>query len=180
MINSMILNNSQIEFHIDNLTVVANIGIVNENQEITRKAVKFNLNKKTEYHITIIWTRTWEKVQEILNSLSKTEKENKVSALKLLINDFESNVEFLDELYYIEKHYDDKNLLETRKSIIQMVDIETIGDFYDKLNELFDYKFLVPLWHITLYTTSDNPENMFRWIWIYSQAQFQDLNPVRL
>jgi len=180
MTNSIILDKSQIKFYPNNFSAVANIGMVNGNQEIIRKAEKFDLNKKNEYHITIIWTRTWEKIQEILNSLSEIERKSRISELKILIDSFESNIELLDEFYYIEKHYEDKNPLETRKSIIQMIDIENIGEFYDKLSQLFEHKFLVPLWHITLYTTSDNPENTLRWIWIYSQTQFQQLNPVRL
>gem|GEM_PF-3180028 len=54
MTNSIILDKSQIKFYPNNFSAVANIGMVNGNQEIIRKAEKFDLNKKNEYHITII------------------------------------------------------------------------------------------------------------------------------
>lgn len=180
MTNELLLDNSQIEFYTESFTAVAKIGVVNENQEIVRKAIKYILNKRDDYHITIIWTKTWEKIQEILNSLSETEREQKITDLKALIGSFESNIEFLEEFYFIEKYYDDKTPQETRKSIIQMIDVENIEEFYSKLSQLFAHKFSVPLWHVTLYTTSDNPKQKLRWIWVYSQSQFQTLNPVRL
>lgn len=163
-----------------NFTFVLDYNLVCSNKRIFQIATKFNLLPKNEYHITIIWTKTAEKIISNLSKLNENIKQERVIKLEKLVKNSEFEINLLEEYYYIEKFYEEKNPQETRKTIIQIAKIEWINKFYEELNIIFKENFIIPFWHITLYSNSDNPNNSLRWIWIYSEKQFFALNPIRL
>lgn len=114
------------------------------------------LKSKNEYHITLIGYKTGQKLKKLLNSKRLAQLEN-------LIKNFDFNYKILDNYFLIQKN--DKN------SVIQIVESENIENFYKNLNSIFWTSFPIPFLHITIF---------WDWIGLYSQKDFNDLNPAKL
>lgn len=154
-------------------------------------ALERGLDAKSEFHITIIGTRTGEQIQEYLAGLEESERQAEWEKVVALADSIDWEVELLDEYYYIEKEYEIEEEVsrakgvkierETRRSIIQMADVQRLEEFYNRLNELTGIN-LQPQFptHVTLFTTSTNPVKTGRGIGIYSQREFEAMGPVRL
>lgn len=143
------------------------------------------LVKKSEFHITIIGKDTGSKIHDVLSKLSKEEKEKKFEELSKLLNSFYWNFSVRSEIYFVTKSYpenkDEEGNFETRKSIIQLVDLPDLEPFYKKFNELLSETFDVPdPPHVTLFSYSNFKENMQRGVGIYSKDNFWSLDPVRI
>lgn len=133
-------------------------------------ADKKGLSEKDEFHITIIGSKT---AEQILES-SEFSHEETVSFIEKPSKQFQWSFEFVSEYYFISKKYEEYN--EARESIIQLIDLSELKDFYVELNEYFGTSFDTPFPHLTLFTSSTKPENNLRGIGIYSEQQFRELN----
>lgn len=145
------------------------------------------LNRKSEFHLTVIGRETGEEIIRILSEMDENTRVEKLRTLKEMIDATPWRAFLEDEFYYISKNYDDpdndenaKATLEKRESIIQLGKIVGIEEFYKKLNEMFKTSFAVPLSHLTLYTNSTKEENKLLGIGVYSREQLDELAPRKL
>lgn len=129
------------------------------------------LSEKDEFHITIIGSKT----AESLLKLTNIDHKEIIALIDRLLQQFDWSFEFIPKYYFISKKY--KEYGEARESIVQLIDLPDIKDFYKELNEFLGTSFDAPLPHLTLFTSSTKPENNLRGIGIYSEKQFRELNP---
>lgn len=145
------------------------------------EAKKNRFIKKDEIHITVLGFRHGKKIQEALENIP--DKDLVIEQLISMAEDTEWTFEFLPEIFHISKEYRLKNHdtgreeQETRESIIQMVKLENIDHFFDRLNELLNTNLEIPPSHLTLYTKGADEEKSHIGIGIYSEEEFKKLNP---
>lgn len=161
-------------------TLIINIDKPIIDSRISSIAWELWLSPKEEFHFTIIWTKTAEIIASIVDNLNIEEKLIIIDKINVILNKFEFRLTRKNEFYFLEKFYEEKNPQETRKTIIEILEISWIEDFYNELNKILGIKFEIPFWHITLFSSSDNPKNKLRWIWIYSNKQFLSLKTKKL
>jgi len=145
------------------------------------------LGEKDEIHLTVIGSDTMEAILASLGRISDNKRNEILSQIQGLAESTEWKFKIKPEFYYVKKEYNDpdpnnheKTIPETRRSIVQMVETENLGQFYGKLEEITGLKFEVPLLHITLFTTSTREDKKQRGIGIYSEKDFESLNPERI
>ena len=145
-------------------------------------AEKEGLSRKIDFHITLIGSKTGQAILEKLSKLPEEEKEKVILSIEALANDFDWSYELIPEYYSISKKHKsgDEGGEELRKSIIQPIALPDLALFYEKLNELIGSDFDIPFPHMTLFTTSTNEVTKLRGIGIYSEKEFEALNPERL
>ena len=159
-------NSLNIIFDDNKKTVLLHIKKEDLDLDIVRNfALAENLFPKQEFHITIIGRETGE---ILLKENLDFEK------IKDLVKGINWNFDLTQEYYYITKQYSEN---EKRESIIQVVELPELSDFYVKLNGLTGQDFSFPFSHITLYTNSTKEENRLRGIGIYSKAEMEQLSP---
>lgn len=103
------------------------------------------------------------------------EKAKYLSELQTLWESINWKLSLKDEFYSVEKIIEDP--WEKRESVIQMVELEGVSEFYKGLNALLDTRFELPVPHITLYTKSTREDKMLWGIGLYSWEDFYALNP---
>jgi RNase H-fold protein (predicted Holliday junction resolvase) len=175
-------------FYPEKITALLHLEGQKINTDTKKEIAKtLNLIKKEEFHLTVIGTDTGKKIQKALEDLEETDKNKIIDHIQQLHETFNWTVRLQDEFYCIEKTYksshnddNDPQQAETRKSIIQMAEIEEINLFYQQLNDVMKTDFHIPLPHITLYTTSTSEDKISRGIGIYSKEQFENLNPQKI
>jgi hypothetical protein len=174
-----------INFNPEKVTLLLDIDNTFPDMEAKRvQAEELELNKKAEFHLTIIGSDTGEKIGESIASLENNEKEKILSKIYTLAESIQRKITLQNKFFYIEKEYTEEDpndpetlIHEKRKSIIQMAKMDGLGDFYKQLNDVLGQKFEAPLPHITLYTTSTREDKRLRGIGVYSQEQFEQLHP---
>ncbi len=177
-----------INFNPEKITLLLDIDNRFPNMEAKRvQAEEFKLNSKSEFHLTIIGSNTWEKIKKSISLLEKSEREKILNKIYVLSESIKWNITLQNNFFYIEKEYaeEDPNnqgslIYEKRKSIIQMAEINGLKNFYRQLNVLLWEWFDEPLPHITLYTTSTRENKRLRGIGIYSQKQLEELSPQKI
>ncbi|MBP6236784.1 MAG: hypothetical protein KA536_11600 [Saprospiraceae bacterium] len=173
-------------FNKENLTFILSVEFDNEKflkfKEIGKNFI--NLKLKEEFHLTIVGSST----SKYLSELEFDIFGNPVSNVLETLNEKTKFRIFLKEEYFlVNKKYSDKyfiinnqNIEEFRESIIQIVKCEQIKEYYEALNLHFKTSIPLPLPHITIFTNSNNIENIKRGIGIYSFDEFWKLNPTKL
>ncbi|HBY74715.1 TPA: hypothetical protein DEG21_02315 [Patescibacteria group bacterium] len=154
----------KIKFNPETVTLILEIDNKAIDLNIKRiEAEKLDLLEKKEFHFTIIGSKTGEEILKSLENLSKIKRNeilDKIRKTSELIN-WIVNPE--NNFYYLENSYNNPNtIFEKRKSIIQVVTIDKINEFYEKLNSLLKKQFEVPFPHITLFTNSTREETKLR------------------
>ncbi len=141
-----------------------------------------SLLPKNEFHITLMGNKIGKVIREKLKVLSEEGKKELLSEIEKLYQSFNWQYSPVEDYYYISKKYPqtEEENEEERKSIIQVIDLPDIVPFYKKLNNLLETNFEVPFSHITLYTTSNKEDTKLIGIGIYSEKEFQDLNPEKI
>lgn len=160
----------------------------------SKKAVaeERGLGAKSEFHITIIGSRTGEKIKGHLAELGEAKRQGRWEQIVAFGKQIDWEVELIEEYYYIEKVYEIEVEAgeevsqtegveikrETRRSIIQMAKIRGINEFYSSLNNLLGTNFepQSPA-HVTLFTTSTNPEKIERGIGVNTIKEFEAMKP---
>lgn len=138
------------------------------------------LSIKKDFHITVIWSRTGEKIQEILQNKNEKDKIEIIAKIKQIYESIDWKIDLSEDYYYIEKDYNKDWIFEKRSSIVQLLRLIWLEEFYEKLNNLLWTNFEIPLPHITLYTTSTREDMRQRGIGVYSDKQFKELNPIKI
>lgn len=134
------------------------------------EASKKGLNKKEEFHTTLIGYSTGQKIISI-------GRDNIDSIIENIYQEFKWQFSPKNEFYYIEKDYPEN---EKRRSIIQVIDLPELPVFYKKMNETLGTNFEIPFPHTTLFTNSTNEENRYKGIGIYSKEEFNLLKPIKI
>lgn len=166
---------SILQFYPETLTLVLDIENVSISEALKSAALWYNLLQKEDYHITIIWTKVAKKIIRYTQRLHDSSRKIFMDILHKLMKKYEFQVSLGDEVYYIEKSYDNWH----RFSIIQLALVDNLKEFYADLSILLWEQIELPFPHITLFTNSTNPEKKFRGIGIYSQKEFEDMNPIQ-
>lgn len=160
---------SNLNFNKEKITLLLNIeGDDLTNDKLKYKAQEKNLLPKKEFHFTLIGRATGVILKTIPNSVSKIEE---------IYKKFNWNFETRDEFYFIKKQYSEE---EKRSSIIQLIEIPNLEEFYNDLNNTLKTNFAVSFPHITLFTNSTKEENNLLGIGIYSKEEFGSLNPEKI
>lgn len=149
--------------------------------EVSESAQKYGLSKKWEFHITVIGSEVQKKLYAVLKP--HTDKKALETAIKETARQVEWSMTFLDEYYIIEKTYlrpEQTPQTETRRTLIQMVDMESMGAFYAYLNALLSLGLETPPPHITLFSASTDPEKQLRGIWITTQKDLKQFTIIRV
>jgi hypothetical protein len=177
----------KIKFNPKEVTLLVNLPIKSVNLDKFReRAVTENLQAKKEFHITIIGSQTGEKILKNLQNLNRKEINKKITDIKSLAKRFSWEIILEDKFYFLKKEYvridqeSGKKFLEIRKSIIQLAKCGDLDLFYKKLKSIVNINFELPLMHITLYTISTDKNKKLRGIGIYSEAQFNSLEPQKI
>lgn len=172
-----------LSFDRDKATLLLDITLESLPFDSLRKLIeKEGLFQKNEFHITIIGSESGEVILEKISELSLEEQDKLLSRIENLSKSFDWYYNFLPDYYFISKDYREEGseAVETRKSIIQVLELPDLKLFYEQLNDLLGTEFSIPFAHVTLYTTSTNKETKLRGIGIYSAEQLQTLNPVKI
>lgn len=133
-------------------------------------AKESGLIEKKELHITIFGFGVAKKIEEALK-IRRDKTEDFIDLVHGMSWDFEPKHEF----YEIEKSYNIKNISEERRSIIMMVSVSSLNNFFDSVNNLLGINLDIPPVHVTLFTKSSLPENNQSGIGISSQRDFLNL-----
>lgn len=139
-------------------------------------AVEHNLLPKNEFHVTLVGGKTSLKIVEILGKLSEEEREEKIKQITDLAENVDRQIIFMNKFYYLNRQYNDpdpndpaKTIPEVRETIIQLVDVPQLREFYDKLKDLLGLtEPIESLPHVTIYSNSTREDKKQRGIGIYS------------
>jgi len=144
------------------------------------KANKLWLQAKSEFHFTILGSKTKKEILAHKQGLSTDEISRLFADIEALAREFTWEVTMKDEYCLLQQDYHDDGIPETRTTIIQMADIPTLPAFYDRLASLTWMPFELPHTHITIYSGSTRPDKMLRGIGVYTRAQFEGVVKERL
>jgi hypothetical protein len=132
-----------------------------------------NCTIKSEFHITIIGFKHGKKINELALAGSK----DIFTEIRKLIFETSWEYQILEERYRISKEY---TAMDKRESVIQMVSLPQLDNFYQRLNETIGYTLDVPPTHITLCTHGTDNEKAKMGIGINSINDFLQMNPVKI
>ncbi|MDP3697208.1 MAG: hypothetical protein Q8R55_04230 [Candidatus Taylorbacteria bacterium] len=123
--------------------------------------------KREGLHITVLGFRNGKQVKETLEKM--WDKETVTEQIISMAEEMDWTFEPLPERYFISK--------DSRESIIQMVKLESMHHFFDRLNEMLSTNLAVPPAHITLYTKGIDERSGMSGIRVDSWEEFEKLNP---
>lgn len=153
---------------------------------LAAQAEQNGLQKKHEFHVTIIGNAHAKEIKTVLKTLAPEEQQKRIADLHALIQstDWSFGTTRGTGFYHIKKEYRAANpkdssveTVEARESYIQVLSIPALEEFYQRLNVLFGLSLKSPLPHITLYTKSTDSKNMGVGIGISARDDFASLNP---
>ena len=153
----LVINDSS-KFEIDENRLLYSLLLENDNTggDVESKAIEEGFRRQKERHVTILGGAT---KRLLKNALAGFQEEERKKILKEIKNILESlSWKFVPkEIYKIQKqdYFSDSNILESRQSYINMIDMPDIEVFYKKLNSLLKTDLPIQLPHITLFTKGE-------------------------
>lgn len=140
-----------------------------------------NLTAKNEFHITVIGYRAGSILAALMRQLKEPEYARAKDAFLKLALETDWSFSFENQAAYaVEKEYNNRSAKEVRHSILQLVHMPGIEEFYRRLNSAIPTPLQLPFPHVTLYTSSTNPETQSAGIGIDSETELATLHPQRL
>lgn len=173
----------KITFNKEKITLLLDVKAeVSSLDKVSSEALSRGLTKKNEFHITLIGNSVGEVIKEKISKLSISEQEKKLTQIEIFVNEFSWNCTPKGEYYFISKTYPKTEGFEeeTRRAIIELIDLDDAHTFYIKLNELLGTNFKTPFPHVTLFTTSTREDKLLYGIGISNEDDFRLLNPERI
>jgi 2'-5' RNA ligase len=125
-----------------------------------------NLLKRDEIHITLIGFPTGRMIPE-----------SKFGEIKKMAGEIEWNFKSKVEFMFLSKKYPSS---EVRCSIVEMVELTGLEEFYEKFNQLLGINISVPIPHITLYTNSSFDENKMQGIGFTTKEDLERMKVRRI
>ncbi|OGM96344.1 MAG: hypothetical protein A3B86_04360 [Candidatus Yanofskybacteria bacterium RIFCSPHIGHO2_02_FULL_38_22b] len=135
--------------------------------DLALKIERKGFEKRKELHITVLGFKSGKRIREALEKIP--DKETIIEALIGMAENTEWTFDVNPERFHISKN--------ERESIIQMVKLDGIDNFFDRLNGLLNTDIETPPPHITLYTKGVDERSGMSGIGINSQEEFEKLNP---
>lgn len=144
-------------------------------KKLQSRARRWRFSAKEEFHLTVIGTKT----ARILKELSETDIAAKIEKVLAKIDwKYSLNKEILKiRKSYYRTDAQGESQKETRESIIQMIDLTGLDQFYKKMNSTFKTKIDLPVPHITLFSKSTDKRKQLRGIGVYSKEDLLALRP---
>lgn len=134
--------------------------------DLISEASRNEFEKKSEIHITVLGFQNGKKVME---TLAQTADQTQIiKQIESLAKELEWSFELRPEKFYISR--------ESRQSIIQLVKLEDMARFFDRLNEILGTDLEIPPAHITLFTKGTDEKSRIG-IGVNSWGELSQLNP---
>ena len=174
----------QITFNPDQWTVlytIPKLATLRATSDTAQSAANYDMVIKPEFHITLVGFALGRTIQSVLENASKDEIEKIESLFIQVLQDIDWSYTINSEYYLISKRYKFRNKQpEQRTSIIATVTMPALHDFFTYLAKTFAITIDEPYPHVTLYSTSTNPNQRTMGIGITDKQSFLDLNPTKL
>lgn len=163
-----------LSFFESNLTLLLNIKEDDIGLQRYQK-ISDGFEQKSEFHITLIGNYVGRQIKNAINTFNLYYQYNAVEKIRTLAYETDWSYSLLNVMYKVSKEYKDTD---KRESVIQMVEVPCLVDFYDNLNKILKTNLMYPLAHVTLFTRGTNPERSKMGIGINSEIEFFELNPI--
>jgi len=124
------------------------------------------VNKKDEFHVTLIGSEVSKNISDI-----------QFIEIKKIAENLDWKFNLKPEYLYISKKYPNG---EIRKSIIQLIELPDMEKYYKKISEIIGEEIEVPVPHVTLFTNSTDSQNSLRGIAVYSEKDLETLSPRKI
>ncbi len=155
---------------------------------VRETAKQKGFGEKPEHHITVMGDPEGIYISEKLNKMSVDEKKTILSKIEDLIKNTKWSYKLTPHFFYVTKEYSLDNIKNTngtigevRESIIQLVGIKEIKDFYKKLNIILSDNIDAPETpHITVYTRSTEKAHNDFGFCVSSFSQLRNFHPERI
>lgn len=150
---------------------------------VTKKATiakELWLLSKPKFHLTILGSKVRDAIFALRPDATEEEQENILVYAEQLAENFDWETTARDEYYLLKQEYNDDNISETRTTIVQMIDVPDLVDYYRELNMLLNTKFETPIPHVTLYSGSTRPDKMLRGIGVYSKKDLEKMGAKKI
>jgi hypothetical protein len=169
-----IIHSDQVFFDKESYNILLKFKAADVPVQLFPEVEMMNLNKKEEFHLTLIGTQEGFRLKDFFSSCEN--KEFIVTQVEELIKSLDIEVILVDRFYLLKKTYVLKFGTEDRMSIIQEIIIKNseLKRFYASLTFLTGLKFENRKTHITLYTKSTRNKNRVLGIGISSDRDFED------
>jgi hypothetical protein len=136
------------------------------------------LDKKKEFHITLIGYETGEWIMERIGKMKNATLEDILPQIEGIVMGMNWSFEVTGQIHEISERCSTR---ETRRSLIVKVNLPKIVELHRSLTKMIGLEFDMAYPHITLYTTSTFEKNRQLGIGIYSEVQFRTkLNPISI
>lgn len=147
------------------------------------KEIEEELMQKPESHITIIGFDHGRVIRRRLSEIEQEQDNTAMLATQARIQDLIDKTAFRYKLlpyyYKMQRTYNNPTpyteIGEVRTTIIQLVQVDGLGNFYRDLSKILDLDLLPPPAHITLYSHSTNQQNMNTGIGLPTEECFKKL-----
>lgn len=167
----------------DDLSIILWLDNDDTGNSINTRAAQEGFRRQDKRHITILSGSTKDTFKEILNRLSEEEQKNILQKIKESFESLEWKFKPISgEVYKIKRtgNFDLPDVIESRESYIQMIDIRDMAIFYDHLNSLLKSNLPVQVPHITLYTKGEREKPEYYGIGICSKEDFESYSPEKV
>ena len=142
--------------------------------DLHEESLAKDLHRKEEFHITVIGFRLGTHIKEKYAHVPQENRSAIENGIEVLAHSIDWSFTYSGmRSLYIEKEYRNKSgQKELRKSIVQLLAMPGMNDFYRELNDVFGTTFEIPPPHVTLFVGADN-----QGIGIDSEAALAALHP---
>lgn len=147
-------------------------------RELAPVASEQGMEEKPELHVTVLGFGAGRNLLEQIGALSRESAAQALEAVRNLAETIDWSF-FLDsgKTFMVSKEYKRRSGRELRRSIVLLVDMPGMNEFHARLNTALPEPLEVALPHVTLFSTSTNPDFIHEGIGIGSAASFKALNP---
>jgi len=158
-----------------------------ESQEYCDESIKeyflargFSL--KNEHHVTIVGNSSGKEISNFWESLSPSSRIRAITGFRHLVCSFDWNFSLLDEYFRLIKDYSSSDISDKRETIIRLIDLPCLEEFYRKLNRMFSFTIPlpVPVAHITLFAKGTHFKNYLQGIGVRSKEQLEKVTVEKL
>ena len=142
-----------------------------------------SLKLKNKFHITIIGTKYDLFIRDFILKIEINKRQKIQEELKNLFEKYDWKYQLVSKYSFLKKYYTQEELNnrgyydqpeQNRLSIIQIINLPDLKDFYQELNILLGTKLEIPFEHISLFSGSDYQPMEERGIGIYTEKDFLD------
>jgi hypothetical protein len=142
------------------MTFVLDVRDMPDDESVRQYAEALGLSRKDEFHVTILGRATGETILAHISQWPEEKRQEASTQINQLVHGTNWEIRFTDDFYFLEKTYSDPP--ETRRSIIRMVGVSSVGEFYEALDRLLGLRLDRPVMHVTLFTDSTRAEKRLR------------------